>query len=423
MSTEIEITAALKLVRELWREIVAAGPRSPFGPELERLQDRIATLVEPAVDRIERHRFELLDWSGERGELMLGGEPFECCPAIQSPGAEDLRGKLGLSGRQTVWGIRDWRRYAVLDPAGAPVAIVLVHPHGEAIAEPVIAGSPAIPHVVVGAEAAAALEHAHADGAEVSLTAPAELGERRSANNLVAHLDGDPVSPRLLFAAHLDSVYTSPGAYDNASGAAVLAGLALIARRWAASPSISLAWFNAEEWSMAGSAAFASERADDYDAVIVLDGLGRPPLLELWASPEWFELWAHRLVGAAGAELGWEDPAANLVSIGPSTAGSDQDAFQRAGLPVLMLTHNDQEIIHTRADAVEDPTMWRHMEQSLRLLDLALPPLLRDFDGVRADFERSVGASIGIAWNLAGTPVSSLHDVRRGGRSVAEGAQ
>ncbi|GAA3932223.1 M28 family metallopeptidase [Microbacterium soli] len=414
----------LSRVHRMWNAIIDAGPRGPFSDAVADLQQTIEAELDPIVDRWERHPFQITNWHGEQGTLTVEQETFVCLPAIQSPQAEHVEGTLALAGHQVVWGMRRWRRYVVVGRQEEPLAVILVRPRGQAIPEPMLPGSLGVPHVIVGAEAEAPLRRALQESLRVQLVCSASLGDREQAESLVAHLAGDPALPTVLICAHLDSVYTTAGAYDNATGAAALVGAVDIVSRLDRHGDITFVWFNAEEWSMTGSAAFASERAGEFDFVINLDGFGRTELLELWAGPEWFEVWLHGLFAQAGRDLGWSRPSDHLTALTPPPGGGDHDVFFLAGLPVAMLTHDDQEIIHSPDDDHPQEAMWTHLVQSLALLERVLPQAFTQFTDVRLAFEHSLGHEVGVAWSHDGKrrvanlsellPVSAVPEKKEG---------
>jgi hypothetical protein len=141
---------------------------------------------------------------------------------------------------------------------------------------------------------------------------------------------------------------------------------------------------------MQGSAALAHERADDWDLVVNLDGIGRGPTLELWAGPEWFAAWLLGLAGGAGRE-----PACELHY--PPPDGSDHAAFERRGVPVAMFTHNDQEIIHTARDDRLTAETWGNMVRLLDLLGEVVPRIADGFVAARAAYLSGDDREIGTA--------------------------
>ena len=111
-----------------------------------------------------------------------------------------------------------------------------------------------------------------------------------SYNNVVGTLPGaDPALPWLLVGAHFDSVSTTPGADDNASGVAVLLEVARHSAHLDARRTIQFVGFNLEEPQdkvgtyRVGSARFAQRARREkrrYEGALVLEMVGYTDLLE-----------------------------------------------------------------------------------------------------------------------------------------------
>jgi hypothetical protein len=375
---------ALTHMRRVWEDLVALGPRMPATAAMDRTTEILVAALGDDGAAVRRHRFSVRDWRPGPSRIEIGGTRLECMPMIQSPGTAGVRGRLAHGGVQDIWGMHAWRRYLVVADDDGIGAMILARRDGEAIPEPMLPGALGLPHVVVGRDDIDALDAAVESRAEVCVTSEAVLGPDVELANLVLEQPGE-AGARLLLCAHVDSVYTTAGAYDNASGAALLTALARSLPRNRADVAIDCVWFNAEEWAMQGSAALAHERADDWDLVINLDGIGRGPTLELWAGPEWFAAWMLGLIGHR-CELHFPPPD-----------GSDHAAFERRGLPVAMFTHNDQEIIHTARDDRLTAETWENMVRLLDLLDELLPRIADGFVAARAAYLASDDQEIGTA--------------------------
>ena len=390
--------ATVALMRQVWEDLVAAGPRMPGTPAMARADDVVVAGLGPAGAGVRRQSFSVRDWRPGRAWIELGGTEIECFPMIQSPGTAGVSGRLVRAGIQDIWGMRKWHRFLVAESSGAVLAVVLARPDGPAIPEPMLPDALAVPHVIVGSDAVAALDAAATGGAEARVLSAARLGADVELANLVLE---QPVEAdaRVLLCAHLDSVYTTAGAYDNASGAALLTALAP-SLPGADDVAVDCVWFNAEEWAMQGAAALAHERADDWDLVINIDGIGRGSTLELWAGPEWFATWIFGLTqqfAARGCELHFPPPE-----------GGDHAAFLRRGVPVAMFTHDDQEIIHTPADDRLTEATWENMVALLALLEELLPKVVSGFVGMRMGYLRTDAPEIGTARPGAAAQRSSV---------------
>jgi hypothetical protein len=94
--------------------------------------------------------------------------------------------------------------------------------------------------------------------------------------NLLAELPGGPPDRCVLLVAHLDSVASSPGADDNASGVAALLECARLLAGLPEPPAVKLAVVDLEELGKLGSRALAedAEFLRTIDAVVCLESVG-----------------------------------------------------------------------------------------------------------------------------------------------------
>jgi hypothetical protein len=95
--------------------------------------------------------------------------------------------------------------------------------------------------------------------------------------NIFAQRQGtDPASGSILVAAHYDTVLTSPGADDNASGVAVVLEVARLLGSRSTPRTLQLAFFDREELGLLGSRAFVAneKHLENLQAVLVLDMVG-----------------------------------------------------------------------------------------------------------------------------------------------------
>lgn len=95
--------------------------------------------------------------------------------------------------------------------------------------------------------------------------------------NIFAQRQGtDPAAGAILVAAHYDTVSTSPGADDNASGVAVVLEVARLLGSRPTPRTLQLAFFDREELGLLGSRAFVTNKAqlENLHGVIVMDMVG-----------------------------------------------------------------------------------------------------------------------------------------------------
>jgi aminopeptidase YwaD len=96
-------------------------------------------------------------------------------------------------------------------------------------------------------------------------------------HNVVARRRSRDEEPLVILGAHFDSVVSTPGADDNASGVAVLLEAALLLSQVALTTEVLFCAFNPEELNMIGSTAFAGKlriAGTKVDAMISLGMVG-----------------------------------------------------------------------------------------------------------------------------------------------------
>ena len=401
----------------------ARGPRSAIHGHLQVLVERIGArppgsdanrrataYVEEALAhaglRVRRFPFETRWWEPGTGSLQVGGDVHEVTPNPYSPACDlDARvlrvsalaeleslagtGQAPLAGRLLVLtgepvreqivpacfpfvSVDDHRRLMAAIHAARPAAIVAVSDDWQPIFED--------PDLTIP-----------------STTVPPSLGDRLVPNARVGLRLGGAVhagsgatvsgrtsiaGPRIVVSAHLDSKATTPGAFDNAGGVAVLLALAGSARL--RSLPVELVLFNGEDHADAcGERAWlAGSDLSEILANVNVDGaglIGRGTSLASLACPPQLERW---LDGFVAARPGW-------VRAAPWYA-SDHAIFAMQGIPALAITTEDVHALlgglaHGPNDTLEvvDPTVLADVLTTLtdllpgllhRLLDRPPPP-------------------------------------------------
>jgi Zn-dependent M28 family amino/carboxypeptidase len=196
-----------------------------------------------------------------------------------------------------------------------------------------------IPVVGIAADAGPALSN----GATATVTVPPAA---LTGHNVVAKPKGagDCTS---VTGGHYDSVPVTGGADDNASGAAAVVEVARVAAANHVSGANCFVLFSGEEFGLFGSKAFINALSPDQinkvRLMINLDVVGISGALGLIGDADLVEtarLQAQKLaLNAEPSEL-------------PQGAGSDHLSFRDAGIPVLMLSIEDN-LIHTQRDAID----------------------------------------------------------------------
>jgi aminopeptidase YwaD len=279
------------------------GARPPGSPANRRATAHVAATFAAAGLDVRADPFTTRWWEPGPGELEVAGERRVVAPDPYSPPC-DVRGRVvrvgDLAGlralvpivadpldvrvpgptilvladeltREQLWPAAfpflespEHREVAAALLAARPVAIIAVTDHWEPILEDPDLG---IPSTTIPSATGADLR----DGVEVALRLGGEVHPGEGVN--VAGRTGGP-GRRLVLSAHVDSKATTPGAFDNAGGVAVL--LALVEQGLPVGLPVEVVAFNGEDHVDAcGEVAWlAATDLDEIAAIVNLDGAG-----------------------------------------------------------------------------------------------------------------------------------------------------
>jgi len=341
-----------------WRSLIDLGPRFPGTPAEVQARELIVSRLEGLADRVEEHAFTYLGWSllepprlaiQAPSHYDLPCEAFIYCSPTPPGG---LRGRLQFVGTHRVIGLFDWVKFAVVDDDGQVLAYVSGRPNGPAQPQPLNRDSAPQPHFIVGQTGLAMLTSLLQRGLPVevegSIRCRLEPGARTK--NVIAAFNAGLTSGRIGLCAHYDSMYGCPGANDNAGGVAALLALARFAGQAAPQLPLDLFFFSGEEWDLAGSRAFVTDRLAGqapgrYRMLINLDGISEGYALDVGASPESFEAELRRVIDR------FSHPRAVSKTYNfPPYLGSDHVPFYEAGVPVCAISFGDSIKYHLSWD-------------------------------------------------------------------------
>lgn len=322
---------------------------------VRHLVDRLSGI--PGLE-VSTQAFAYLGWSLKRlpdlrvtapEPLVLDAIAYIYC----APG--NVAGRLELLGEHWVIGDYKWDKFAITRD-GEIVGYVSARRDGVAIPQPLAEGSRLVPHFGIGTHEASRLHAWLEAGQEVLVegTIDCTIDPSATAENVVATLPSRSSEERIVVCCHLDSMYTCPGANDNASG---MAGTIALAEHFASAGyprALDFVFFNGEEWDLAGSKAYVARAyqrgaLDAVKLVINLDGIAYSgEQLQIWAGPEGLEDELRATVRASGLSDG---PAVTLIS--PPPMGADHVPFFNFGVPACMFTGYEMVRYHTGADVFE----------------------------------------------------------------------
>lgn len=336
---------------EVIKGLASIGPRPAGSAGLQEATFRVADQLQAMGLNISVHEFLCTRWEvGSPPRLTVQGVGELSCEAMLGSIGGSFSGRLEPYGNYVVWGMYSWPAYAVRGAGDRLEAHLLVRPDGSAIQQPVPEGSALVPHLCVGVDAASALESCAATGGRVegSLETVSEgaIGHNVRAWRGKDLLFGDGRVD--LVVAHCDTVPSSPGAYDNAGGVAALLGLAELLAEAKLPEKVQLLLTGAEEQHLAGSRAFVKElrlagKLANVGFCLNLDGTGRGEMLEAWVGP-----------GALAERIRKSFKGEDARFVSPPPSAGDHYSFWESGVPAVMLTFNDPEILH-RPEDVPDP--------------------------------------------------------------------
>lgn len=167
---------------------------------------------------------------------------------------------------------------------------------------------------------------------EHSLTVENRIVRSRTRNTSWV-LDGR--EPGIILSAHCDS--WGPGAWDNASGVALLLSVARRLLREKIEHKVHMVFTGAEEFGLWGSRRLAQLASQDYGFAINVDGVGLSG--------------SSLQVRCSDMDLSRIPPLRNIYSSLPLTTSGDHWSFHKAGIRTLFVTCNGTNTVqHTDQD-------------------------------------------------------------------------
>lgn len=350
-------------MKDDWLTIINDSPR-PAGSTNERKVRKFLkrTISEegfmPVIDTFSYPYWELLSFSGLE-MLHPNRNTIKAYPAVGSGSSERVRGRLQFVGYTNIWDMYKWPRYAVVDSKGKPIGYITARPDGEALSQTLLEKWD-LPHLIVGEAAHIQWKKWLKNNEEIKVdfSIQTKTEQRNDGENIKVSIPGKSTAGKIVIGAHYDSMYNTRGAYDNASGTALILNILRKAKTASFDFSIDFLFFGGEELLLAGSSSYveklSSAELKQIDLMLNIDGIGRGETLEWWSSMKASRL--HSIVRSMENLF----PASEMLL--PAPPGSDHSPFMMAEIEVLMLTVNDQNIIHTEKD---EPVEWmyRNMEK------------------------------------------------------------
>jgi hypothetical protein len=341
-----------------WQELINAGPRF-LGTENEVISRQyILDCLADTSACVKEHEFHYTGWTlVEPPKLMITAPSsyvFPCEVFIGSSPTpkEGICGTVQYVGKHKVIGAFEWSKFAVLNPDGNLVAYISGRPNGPAQPQPLDRGSAPIPHFIIGAYELSLLTSwlDRQLKVEIQGTIRCTHSPNSITKNVIASFSPNSSERRIALSAHYDSVYSAPGANDNAGAVAALLAIARRMTKEKMNLPIDLLFFAGEEWDLIGSRAYVADLKDkngldNLKMVVNLDSIAEGSSLEIWAGPESFEEQIRKVIGK------FPNVGSRKVSFYfPPPGSSDHMPFYEAGVPACMLFCGETVKYHVAQD-------------------------------------------------------------------------
>jgi aminopeptidase YwaD len=361
-----------RAMKHLTHLSVEIGPR-PVGSKRNRATvDYVHGVFETCGLAVEMQAFPCPAWEEQDTRLEVDGKGVEAranvfslpCDATAPAVAigtlaelekADLGGQIGilygsltqngLSARNGIYVPERDRKIMEILERKKPVALVTVNPKVGCLERVIVDSAFSVPSVTVPAEVGLTLLKRNEPALHLRIEGQRAPGQ---AYNVVGKKAGER-QERIVLCAHLDTKLDTPGAFDNASGVAILLALA---ESWADQDlSTSVEWvaFNGEEMGGLGDVTYWSQREDEIGqmlAVINVDGVGQilsTSSIAVMACSQSFQDQVAELHNRYSG-VWWSDP----------WMASNHGAFLSRGVPsVAFSAVGAADVLHLPTDTIE----------------------------------------------------------------------
>lgn len=378
----------MEFYESFWEEMVNLGPRFAGTPQ----ENKAVILIEKYINKLgfkpSYHEFTYQGWNLVEPVHLeykkpISGKISSYC-FIWSPSTPDrgVEGKLEYLGKHEIWGQYEWELFAIKDENNNYCSYVSGQKDLDAIPQALFEGFSSLPHFTIGTKDTKKIKSYLNEDKEVILSGKikTETFDNQMGKNIIVKIPNkldtfhhQRKSERLLITAHYDTLYNTPGAFDNASGVALLIALLEWLSINPLDIPIDLMFTDAEEFNLAGSKAYcndlkAKNQLSEIKVMVNLDGIGRGDTLEIWSGPEAFaiKIWPY---------LNFEDLGYKKLLKYPPPPGSDHAPFYNDGLPVVMFSINDIPILHRPEDVIDEEKRI-NIHKCFKLLKRFLPDLV-----------------------------------------------
>ncbi len=365
-------TLGAELIKHVKHLCVEIGPRPIGSPGDHAAADYIQGVFRAAGLDVEAQRFECPAWQDDGTSLVLDGEQLEAAANAFSPPcdvsapavatgtlaeleAADLAGRIGiLYGDLTKtplspksWFLKSEREGHIIRllEEKNPAALITVQSRPGDLERVIVDWEFLIPSATVPARVGLRLLQQGAPTTQLRIRSRQAPGHTC---NLVARKAGRGPA-RIVLCAHYDTTIDTPGAVDNAAGAAVLLALAQVLGQQELTHGLEWIAFSGHEYLPLGDDEYLRRCGDQLEEIIVainFDAVGQylgANSIAIFASSSAFQERVAELV-ARYPGVAWVDPWPE----------SNHSTFAWRGVPSLAFSSVGRiRLDHLRADSVE----------------------------------------------------------------------
>lgn len=347
------------LRRMLKRLCTDLGPHSVFSPAYNRAAAIVKAEMEKALPEVVISECTFKGWRLlSESQFTLGERPIEAFPLFGSPGTPDggVQGLIKKVGHENP----ALGYYTIVDPkTDTMAAYVLVRKNGPAIPYPMYLSPPEAhleegnatfekqgrwPALCVGVADSILLDEAAEKHIPVRWNVKADFVTGMKANSVIGTLPGETRDEEIVFLAHLDTVYNSPGANDNTASVIVMLMLAHAVSGLKPGKTVSFFATAGEEYGKLGATHYINQRKkagtlDRIKTVIEFDSL-------TWGNN--FRLNSKntgllKIAEAANKSAGID----GVPELFERDTACDGKAFIREGIPVLYVNTKGEKYAYT----------------------------------------------------------------------------
>lgn len=362
----------MQCMKKDWEHLVSVAPRFMGTAGEREAVDYIVEQIKKAGLSPVLQTFYYEGWQLNKPAELFMEEPeymkIETSVLLGSGGTQNaaVQGTVVFIGETIIWNMYEWMRFGIVDENGELVGYISGRPDGQAISQTLAEGNSALPHFAIGMKESQMLIDYMKEYKTIKVRGTldtSKTGKNKGSNIRVLYNSTNTAAEKILICAHYDTMFNTLGAYDNASGVAVLLSLVALLKKYDIQKNIELVFMGAEEWNLTGSDAYVKHLVatgkEKVDFVINIDGLGRGDRLEAWVGPEKVE---RELLSF------FNDVYKRDIYVKtPPPPGSDHTPFYNSGIPVCMFTINDQEIIHSSNDILHE-SIFTNMREFIHIL-------------------------------------------------------